>query len=59
MKTINAFNAENPDYVITGDTIMRSLRARIRASERFEGGVSLNPKLNDRLRRESAPAIYQ
>jgi len=59
MDAINAFNAENPDYVITGDTIMRSLRARIRASERFEGGVSLNPKLNDRLRRESAPAIYQ
>ena len=35
-----------------------SLQGRLRASARNESGVSLNPKLNDRLCGELAPALY-
>jgi len=59
MDAINAFNAANPDYPITGDTIKRSLRARMRASEEMEGGIRINPRIDQRLRDGAAPAIYQ
>jgi N12 class adenine-specific DNA methylase len=59
MDAINAFNAANPDYPITGDTIKRSLRARMRASEDMEGGIRINPRIDQRLRDGAAPAIYQ
>ena len=55
---IKAFNREFPEYPITADTIRQSAQATARASQRQEFGVSLNPKLNDRLRGERAPAIY-
>jgi hypothetical protein len=55
---INAFNAENPDYPITGDTIVRSVRARQQARDRAEFGATLNPRLNDRLRAERAPMVF-
>jgi hypothetical protein len=59
MDAINAFNAANPDYPITADTIKRSLRARMRASEDMEGGIRINPRIDQRLRDGAAPAIYQ
>jgi N12 class adenine-specific DNA methylase len=55
---VRAFNAANPDYPITPDTIMRSLRSRMRASREMEGGVRLNQRLDQRLREEAAPSIY-
>lgn len=58
MEKIRDFNRRHPEYPITGDTIKKSLQGRLRASARNESGVSLNPKLNDRLRGELAPSIY-
>ena len=58
MDRIRDFNRRFPEYPITGDTIRRSLRGRIRASQRNESGVSINPKLNARLRSEIAPPLY-
>lgn len=49
---INAFNAEFPEYPITPKTLKRSIKARIAAAERVEGGIMLNARLNDRLRGE-------
>jgi len=57
MAEIADFNAANPDYPITSDSILRSLSARIRAANEMEGGIRLNPKLDERLRNEAAPAI--
>jgi hypothetical protein len=58
MEKIRDFNSRFPEYPITGDTIRQSFRARQRASERNEFGVSLNAKLNDRLREGLPPLIY-
>ncbi|GGE24354.1 Adenine-specific DNA methylase, N12 class [Gemmobacter megaterium] len=55
---IRDFNMRYPEYPITSDTLRQSMLGRIRASERNEFGVSLNPKLNDRIRSERAPAIF-
>lgn len=55
---IRDFNSRFPEYPITGETIRQSFRGRMRASERNEFGVSLNPKLNDRLREALPPLIY-
>lgn len=55
---IRAFNAEYPEYPITADTIMQSMRSRQRASQRNEFGIQLNPKLNNRLRGELPPMVY-
>lgn len=58
MKEIETFNAEWPEYPITGDSIKRSYRARAMQSDRNEFGINLNPRLNARLREEEAPSIY-
>lgn len=58
MEDIEAFNAANPSYPITSESIIRSLRARIRGFDETEGGIRLNPRLNAPLRAEAAPAIY-
>lgn len=58
LKEIEAFNAEYPEYPITGDSIRRSYRARQMQSSRSEFGVTINPRLNERLREEEAPSIY-
>lgn len=55
---IHDFNRRYPEYPITSDTIRQSVRSRMRASERNEFGIQLNPKLNDRLRTEQPPSIY-
>ena len=52
MEGIGSFNAEFPEYPITPKTLKRSIQSRIAASERMEGGISLNARLNDRLRGE-------
>ena len=58
LEQIKAFNREFPEYPITADTIRQSAQSTARAKDRQEFGVSLNPKLNDRLRADRAPAIY-
>ncbi|RBO54643.1 hypothetical protein DSD19_04505 [Rhodovulum sp. BSW8] len=55
---IRLFNAENRDYPITHESLIRSIRGRQSRSARNEFGVQLNPKLNERLRREMAPLVY-
>ncbi|WP_238368293.1 PLxRFG domain-containing protein [Mesobacterium pallidum] len=58
MRSIDAWNRENPDYPITGESVKQSLSSRMRAKQRNQGGVGLNPKIDDRIRREAAPGIY-
>lgn len=58
MDRIRDFNSRFPEYPITGQTIKQSFRGRQRAKQRNEYGVSLNPKLNARLRSEVAPPVY-
>lgn len=58
MADIRDFNSRFPEYPITGQTIRQSVRGRIRASENNEFGVSLNKKLNARLRSEVARPVY-
>ncbi|MDO5643443.1 MAG: PLxRFG domain-containing protein, partial [Paracoccus sp. (in: a-proteobacteria)] len=55
---LRAFNAKWPEYPITTDSIRQSIKSRQRASQRNEFGVTLNAKLNDRIRAERAPALY-
>ena len=52
------FNREYPEWRITRDSIRRSIRASKRFSEQTEGGLRLNPRLDKRIRREAAPALY-
>lgn len=52
------FNAEYPENPVTPDTIKASMGARARAKARNEFGAALNPKLNDRIRGDMPPAIY-
>lgn len=58
MDKIRDFNTRFPEYPITGETIRQSYQGRQRASQRNEFGVSLNPKLNARLRDELPPLVY-
>ena len=52
------FNAEYPEYPITTRTLKQSIGGRMRASSRNEFGVQLNPKLNERIRRQVSRTIY-
>jgi hypothetical protein len=54
---IGDFNSRYPEYPITGESIKTSARSKMRASDRSEFGIVLNPKLNDRLRAEQATPI--
>jgi urease gamma subunit len=63
MQAINVFNKDAVesgmrDDVITSKTIMRSLRARLSASKRTEGGLLLPKSRNDSIRANAAPSIY-
>jgi hypothetical protein len=51
------FNAKYPTYAITGETVRRSYKARMRMSEQMDGGIRLNPKLERQLREGMAPSI--
>ena len=55
---IQDFNSRFPEYPITSDTLRQSAQSTALAHQRNEFGVSLNPKLNERLRSERATAIY-
>ena len=57
IERITTFNAENPTYPITTDSLRRSVQSRERASARMQGGVSLNPRLEGQLREGLAPLI--
>lgn len=57
-KKIARWNMEYPEYPITVDTIRQSLRSRMQASERNEAGVSINPKLDRRLRDAEPPMMF-
>lgn len=57
LAAMDAFNAEFPEYPISARSLKQSVSARIRASDRNEFGIQLNPRLNDRLRAEAPPAV--
>lgn len=58
LKRMQAFNTAYPEFPITPKSIRQSVRAREQSSARNEFGVSLNPKLNARLREERAPTVH-
>lgn len=55
---LKAFNEKYPDYPITVRSLRQSMRSREQMRERKIGGVSLNPRLADRLREEAPPLVY-
>lgn len=59
MGKIKEFNSEHKEVAITPQTIRRSLQSRQKYSDRTEGGVNINPKLNRSLRDSIGPAIYR
>lgn len=59
MDSIKEFNQEHKQVAITPQTIRRSLQSRQRYSDRTEGGVNINPKLNRELRDNLGQAIYR
>ncbi|NTE96673.1 PLxRFG domain-containing protein [Agrobacterium tumefaciens] len=59
MEEIKAFNKEYKEVQITPQTIRQSLQSRRKYSERSDGGVTLNPKLDKKLREEVGGAIYR
>ncbi|TNE66850.1 MAG: PLxRFG domain-containing protein [Rhodobacteraceae bacterium] len=58
LERLRKFNLDYPEWAITSSSLRQSMQSRARASQRNEFGVSLNPKINDRIRSERAPAIY-
>jgi len=56
---IQEFNEDYPEYPITPKTIRQSMQSRERASDRNEGGIQINPKLNERIRGEAPATIYR
>lgn len=55
---MRAFNRDFPVWPIYFDDIKQSMKSRQRARDRNEHGVALNPKLNNTLRGDLAPAHY-
>ncbi len=49
MQRIQSFNQKNRDAAITGQTLQRSLRARLMHSRKAQDGIQVNPKLRPRL----------
>lgn len=58
-KGIGQFNEQHPDAPISGKTVIQSVRARQKASERTQNGLLLNKKLGPGIRSKSAPPIYE
>ncbi len=52
LQRIRSFNAANPEIPIDSRTIMTSLKARQRFTERSLGGIAVNPKLEGRAREQ-------
>ena len=59
MAAIKEWNKANKDWPIFPMDLIKSLRARRQASQRNEGGIQINKKIERRIRGEGAPAIYQ
>ena len=53
---VKAWNIKYPFYPITASGLRQSMASRQRLSNRSEGGVTLNPRLDQYLRTEVAPA---
>ena len=49
LKEIQKFNKKNPDYPLTPDGIIRSMRTHLATTATMYNGVTLNPKLRARL----------
>ncbi|MGN7869540.1 PLxRFG domain-containing protein [Paracoccus sp. 22332] len=58
LEQMRDFNRRYPEYPVTAETLRASMQSRARASERNEGGISLNPKLDRRLRENEATPIF-
>lgn len=58
MAAILAFNAAYPDYPILASSVNISARARAAMHARNEEGISLNPKLNERLREQYKARVF-
>lgn len=58
LRKMREFNRDYPGWPITSNSIRQSVRSRQQASDRNEGGVSINKKLDGPLRESLAPAIY-
>lgn len=56
---IKAFNRENKRVAISPANLASSIRSRQLRSDRTEGGIYINPKLDKQLRDTIAPAIYR
>lgn len=59
MAKIEAFNADFPEYPISPKSLKQSVRSRLSARAKNEFGITINPKLNDRLRAEAPPVVTQ
>lgn len=49
LEDIRRYNARNPDYPITADSLVRSLKGHIRTTQRMHYGVTYSPRLQQRL----------
>lgn len=59
VERIRRFNERNPTWIITADTVRKSVRSRESMSEQMDRGVRLTPQLDGVIRQAMAPAIYQ
>lgn len=57
LRLIEDFNRDYPEWPISSSTITRSVQGRINRSERNEAGVSINPRLEPRLRGSLSPLV--
>ncbi|WP_051949119.1 PLxRFG domain-containing protein [Methylosinus sp. PW1] len=58
-KKVDAYNAEVPEARITPKSIMQEAKRFRKKHDRMELGVDLDPKLEDRIKEETAPSIYR
>lgn len=57
LRLIEEFNRDYPEWPITNATLNSSVQGRINRSERNEAGVSVNPRLEPRLRASLSPLV--
>lgn len=58
MERLVMFNRTYPEWPITSETIQRSIQGAARASANNTQGVVLNSRLEDRLRQNAPPTVY-
>jgi hypothetical protein len=54
LSEIVKFNNDHPNYRISVDSIIRSIRANKKASVKMHNGIRLNPKLSTELRNDAS-----